>query len=83
MCSLTALQLGGLEENETKLRELVNAANGTTGTAGAAGAAAAGEDMSSDHHSHGRLLSNILVTSPILQGGGGRECIGGAATGGA
>jgi len=76
--------MGELEENEPKLRELVDAANGATAAAGEDGAAV-------ERTCHlitipaGVLPSDVLITSPILSGGGGGGGggMGGAAAGGA
>ncbi|KAL7527180.1 hypothetical protein ACHAXR_003719, partial [Thalassiosira sp. AJA248-18] len=82
--------LGELEENEPKLRELVDAANGTTNvSAGGDDAAAAAAAVERTCHlvtiPAGVLPSDVLVTSPILRGdggGGGGGGMGGAAPGG-
>mmetsp|Transcript_7015 Transcript_7015/g.10508 ORF Transcript_7015/g.10508 Transcript_7015/m.10508 type:complete len:444 (+) Transcript_7015:88-1419(+) len=71
---IDVIALGELEENEPKLRELVDAANGTA----AAAAAAGGDDAATvERTCHlvtipaGVLPSDVLITSPILRGDGG------------
>lgn len=84
---IDVVALGELEENEPKLRDLVDAANGT-----AAAAANAGEGEAPERTCHlvtipaGVLPSDVLVTSPILRGdggGGGGGGVAAAAAGGA
>eukprot|EP00584_Thalassiosira_punctigera_P023789 CAMPEP_0172552682 /NCGR_PEP_ID=MMETSP1067-20121228/46864_1 /TAXON_ID=265564 ORGANISM="Thalassiosira punctigera, Strain Tpunct2005C2" /NCGR_SAMPLE_ID=MMETSP1067 /ASSEMBLY_ACC=CAM_ASM_000444 /LENGTH=369 /DNA_ID=CAMNT_0013340725 /DNA_START=82 /DNA_END=1188 /DNA_ORIENTATION=- len=85
---IDVVALGELEENEPKLRELVDAANGTA----AAAAAAGGEEGVVERTCHlvtipaGVLPSDVLVTSPILRGdgggGGGAAAAGGVGAGG-
>ena len=86
--------LGELEENEPKLRELVDAANGTANASAAAGdedAAAAAAAVERTCHlvtiPAGVLPSDVLVTSPILRadggGGGGMGGMGDAGGAGA
>jgi len=66
--------LGEVEENEPKLRELVDAANGTS--------------ADNERNCHlvtipaGVLPSDVLISSPILAGDGGASMGGGAASGG-
>ena len=62
--------MGELEENEPKLRDSVNAVNGATAAAatGEDGADAVERTCHLTTISVGILPSNVLVTSPILQG---------------
>mmetsp|Transcript_38400 Transcript_38400/g.80783 ORF Transcript_38400/g.80783 Transcript_38400/m.80783 type:complete len:438 (+) Transcript_38400:180-1493(+) len=78
---IDVIALGELEENEPKLRELVDAANGTN-------TAASNEEGGAERTCHlvtipaGVLPSDVLVTSPILRGDGGGMGGGAAASGG-
>lgn len=83
--------LGELEENEPKLRELVDAANGSSSSSNAANNAEGGQVEAVERTCHlvtipaGVLPSDVLVTSPILRGdgmgGGGGGGMGGAGAG--
>ena len=84
--------LGELEENEPKLRELVDAANGTANASAAAGDEDAAAAAAVERTCHlvtipaGVLPSDVLVTSPILRadgGGGGGMGMGDAGGAGA
>jgi len=83
---IDVIALGELEENESKLRDLVDAANGTTNAAAAnaeGGDAAVAAEIERTCHlvtiPAGVLPSDVLVTSPILRGDSG----GGGGGGGA
>eukprot|EP00578_Thalassiosira_sp_NH16_P009311 CAMPEP_0181121778 /NCGR_PEP_ID=MMETSP1071-20121207/24932_1 /TAXON_ID=35127 /ORGANISM="Thalassiosira sp., Strain NH16" /LENGTH=435 /DNA_ID=CAMNT_0023206645 /DNA_START=125 /DNA_END=1433 /DNA_ORIENTATION=- len=81
---IDVIALGELEENEPKLRELVDAANGTAGAA----AGAEGGDAAPERTCHlvtipaGVLPSDVLVTSPILAETEEAAAAGGAGAGG-
>lgn len=89
---IDVIALGELEENEEKLRELVDAANGTT-NANAGGGEGGGDAAPVERTCHlvtipaGVLPSDVLVTSPILRGdgasggGGGMGGVGGGDAG--
>ena len=90
---IDVIALGELEENESKLRELVDAANGTTNAAANAegGDAAVAAEIERTCHlvtiPAGVLPSDVLVTSPILRGdsgggGGGAAAAAAPASGG-
>ena len=82
---IDVIALGELEENEPKLKELVDAANGAAAAAAGGGeqdgerGGGYGENYSAERTCHlvtipaGVLPSDVLVTSPILRmdGGGG------------
>ena len=82
---IDVIALGELEENESKLRDLVDAANGTANAAANAegGDAAVAAEIERTCHlvtiPAGVLPSDVLVTSPILRGDSG----GGGGGGGA
>ena len=86
---IDVIALGELEENEEKLRELVDAANGTTNAnAGGEGGDAAPVERTCHLVTipAGVLPSDVLVTSPILRGdgasgGGGMGGVGGGDAG--
>lgn len=83
--AIDVVALGELDVNESKLRELVDAANGSSASSG-------GDGEAPERTCHlvtipaGVLPSDVLVTSPILRGdgggGGGGGGAGGAASGG-
>ncbi|KAL9189481.1 hypothetical protein ACHAXT_009156 [Thalassiosira profunda] len=83
---IDVVALGELEENEPKLRDLVDAANGTSN---AANAPEGEEAPAVERTCHlvtipaGVLPSDVLVTSPILRGDGGGAGMGGGAAAGA
>ena len=79
---IDVIALGELEDNEPKLRELVDAANGTAAAAAAEGDAAAERTCHLVTIPAGVLPSDVLVTSPILSGFGGGGGGAGAAAGG-
>jgi len=80
---IDVIALGELEENESKLRDLVDAANGTTNANAEGGDAAVAAEIERTCHlvtiPAGVLPSDVLVTSPILRGDSG----GGGGGGGA
>ncbi|KAL3775211.1 hypothetical protein HJC23_010699, partial [Cyclotella cryptica] len=73
---IDVIALGELEENEPKLRELVDAANGTS------------TDDNAERNCHlvtipaGVLPSDVLISSPILRGDGGGMAMGDGSGGG-
>lgn len=85
---IDVIALGELEENESKLKELVDAANGgSAGGAGGEDGEGGGEDVAERRCRlvtipAGVLPSDVLVTSPILRMDGGGMMRGGDVGGG-
>jgi 26S proteasome regulatory subunit N10 len=79
--AIDVIAMGELEENETKLRELVDAANG--GEAAAAAAATGERTCHLVTIPPGVLPSDVLLSSPILHGGAADTMASGAGEAGA